>query len=301
MSTPSSSAPSWHTLSLPDLVSHLRASLRQRPGTCAREWLLDPSPPRPRARLEDAVALLLKGFVAPAEEEDPLLLGDLLTLVEGLQVQSAREALGALVLGGRSFAAEDPTLPSRLRLVLLGLRRDAESSPGFWQELGGGSSFSDSPRLDFSEGGLLPGDAAPQVNDPSRVFQLVSDVVSGKVSDRSSYTGTSGLSGRHADFAARAASSLGLLQILPGGIFRATPLARELPQATDPTGAPARRAALARHPLVEVLLASGLSGPPLRAASLSLVESRTPLTGTTAERRALCLLRWVEWWKEGGR
>lgn len=280
-----------------------------------------------RGRIEDAIALLLKGFVAPHEEADPTLLARLVGLVHRLRVLPAREPLAALVVGGHfdGLGPGGPLGPD-LRRALLDLRREQEPFADFWRALEGslprdvlggnpaatraagsppvggtwGEGRPDSAAPMASGGAALPGEMVPQINDPMRAFELLDEVRAGRVGDRGSYARLAEVSPRHADFVARAATSLGLLWIHEGGGYSPTEAGRELPPAADPAGAEVRREIVGAHPLVALLIPMSAADVDLRGRARELIEARSPLRGTTADRRALALVRWVEWWKEGG-
>ncbi|MCK6527865.1 hypothetical protein L6R50_10005 [Myxococcota bacterium] len=324
---------------LASLVPWLRArllglELDPAPGTTGEppeafvEWAArHGTSPEFRARIEDAIALLLKGFVAPQEEADPALLARLLGLVHRLRILPAREPLAALVVGGHfDGLGPDGPLGTGLRVALLDLRREQEPFTDFWRALegslprdvlgghpaapgatggspaggAGGEEGPDASAPPVAGDETLPGAMVPQIADPIRAFELLDEVRAGRVGDRGSYARAAEVSPRHADFVARAAASLGLLWIHIGGGYSPTEAGRDLPPAADPAGAVVRRGIVGAHPLVAPLIPVSDAGVDLRSRARELIEARTPLRGTTADRRAMALARWVEWWKEGG-
>jgi len=288
-----------------------------------RSILVDPDKPAPpRARevsdlpspnlgsepglehLHDAICLLLMRYLSPAREGDPALLSSLLDLAAELRIQGAREVVAGLLFGGSYRGIRGPSGPLETQLVET-LRRCGLTEPLSEFPLpvvepdGPGDDAAEDAPTQGSEDSLR-GDQIPQVNDPDQVFGLV-DAIGEGIADRRSFAGFARVSVRQADFIARAAGSLGLVEILSGGEYRLTEAGAALPAAEDPAGREARHRAVGRHPLLRALALDRVDSLPDLDDIEQLLQERSDLGPGTIRRRAQALRRWVEWWASGGR
>ena len=189
----------------------------------------------PLDHLADAVCLGLQRYLSPAREGDPVLLEDLLHLALRLRVDGARETVAGLLIGGayRDQEGADGPLDDQMVKVLqaCGLG-DAERR--LLRELTGDGAVAEESEPaevplslpgsgDGEPPAVVPGDQVPQVNDPDQVFAFV-DAVKEGVTDRRAYADHARVSIRQADFVARAAAALGLVQVERGGVFQVTEL-----------------------------------------------------------------------------
>ncbi len=267
--------------------------------------------------LHDALAALLQRFMSPAREGDPRLLAEALDLAARLEAPAAREVVAGLLIGGayREMEVGGRTLEARMVDVLRATTPDeaqraamleaiaglvgdpAEPSPAGEGDAGGVSSADDEAGAGAD---IIAGDQVPQVNDPDQVFAFI-DALGEGIEDRKEYARHARVSVRQADFIARAASSLGLVQIHPGGHYELLDLARSLPRADDPAGREARHRIVGDHPLLRALDLQVSAVLPDLAVLEDLLSRRTELGPGTIRRRAQALRRWVEWWASGGR
>ncbi len=266
----------------------------------------------PLDHLADAVCLGLQRYLSPAREGDPVLLEDLLHLALRLRVDGARETVAGLLIGGayRDQEGADGPLDDQMVKVLqaCGLG-DAERR--LLRELTGDGAVAEESEPaevplslpgsgDGEPPAVVPGDQVPQVNDPDQVFAFV-DAVKEGVTDRRAYADHARVSIRQADFVARAAAALGLVQVERGGVFQVTELGGRVPFAEDPAGRGVRHQIVADHPLIRALGLQDASSLPSLEQIQELLADRTELGAGTIRRRAQALRRWVEWWASGGR
>jgi len=259
--------------------------------------------------LPDALCMLLQRYLSPAREGDPVLLGELLRLVQDLRPTGAREVVTGLLLGGayRGVAGPYGRLEQQMLRVLQrmeledaerGLLQQLLAEPAPAEEPAEPPEPSTAPEAEDPE--VLRGDQVPQVNDPDQVFSFVAAVADG-VNSRRSYAHHARVSVRQADFIARAAASLGLVRIVGGGNYELTELGASLPGAEDPAGREARHQIVGGHPLMTALEIQVGDTLPQIPQIEALLLARTALGAGTVRRRAQALLRWVEWWASGGR
>ncbi len=270
-------------------------------------------PEEPLAELEDAVCLLLQRFLSPAREGDPRLLSDLLYLALRLRVAGARETVAGLLIGGayRDQEGPDGPLEDQMVKVLQACGVD-DDQRRLLRELIGGAAGEDPERTSAESGSLLPslgdeepptilpGDQVPQVNDPDQVFGFV-DAVKEGIANRRAYADHARVSIRQADFVARAAAALGLVEVARGGLFEITERGLRLPFTEDPVGRAIRHQVVGEHPLIRALDLQDAETLPTLERIQDLLASRTELGPGTIRRRAQALRRWVEWWASGGR
>ncbi|MFH1475566.1 MAG: hypothetical protein ABIG85_06880, partial [Chloroflexota bacterium] len=148
--------------------------------------------------------------------------------------------------------------------------------------------------------GKLTGDQVPQVNDLDQVFAFV-DAVRRGITNRRDFARFSRVSVRQANFIARAASSLDLVVVNPGGEYVLSAPGAGLPASDDPAGREIRHAIVGRHPLLRGLQLEDTEELPGVPQLEHLLASQTELGPGTIRRRAQALKRWVEWWASGGK
>jgi len=256
--------------------------------------------------LHDTVCMLLMRYLSPAREGDPALLSSLLDLAAELRIQGAREVVAGLLFGGAYRGITGPSGSLERQLVET-LRACGVTGP-FPDVFGADARAVAAPVAPSVTEGVVPqrdasllrGDQVPQVNDPDQVFGLV-DAIGEGIADRRAYARFARISVRQADFIARAAASLGLVDVLPGGEYRLTQAGDALPAAEDPAGRVARHRAVGRHPLLRALGLDRADSLPELAELEQLLSEQTDLGPGTIRRRAQALRRWVEWWASGGR
>ena len=252
---------------------------------------------------------LLRRFLSPAREGSPELLESLLQLCCQLRPGGASEVLAGLLAGGAyaGLSSQHGSLEARLLEALhaCGLgdagRASLERALGRLEQAPPQPSPEPAaPLVEEAVGERLPGDMVPQVNDPDQVFALI-DAVSDGVTDRRSYARVARISVRQADFIARAASSLGIVELHSGGEYSLTEAGAELPAADDPAGREIRHRTVGSHPLLVDLGLERVEELPAIEELRKLLGRRTSLGEGTIRRRAQALRRWVEWWASGGR
>lgn len=266
----------------------------------------------PLDQLSDGVCLALQRFLSPAREGDPRLLGELLHLALRLRIDGAKETIAGLLIGGAYRGQEGPEGPldEQMATVLRACGLDDDERGLLRGLLGDRSEDVErvTPEAPVSLPGLgdgkppaiFPGDQVPQVNDPDQVFAFVDGVKEG-IADRRAYAEHARVSIRQADFVARAAAALGLVQVERGGVFQVTELGLRVPFAEDPAGRAIRHQIVAEHPLVQALDLQDTETLPTLDRIQVLLAERTELGTGTIKRRAQALRRWVEWWASGGR
>jgi len=262
--------------------------------------------------LHDAVCLLLMRYLSPAREGDPVLLSSLLDLATELRLPGAREVVAGLLVGGayRDIAGPSGSIEAQLirtlRSVGLADTGDDPVRQLLQDLLEAGDQADDALVVEspVPEPPAVPtkltGDQIPQVNDLDQVFAFV-DAVRRGVANRRDFARFSRVSVRQADFVARAAASLGLVAVHPGGEYALTDLGTELPSADDPAGRDTRHAIVGRHPLLRALDLEDTDDLPDLPQLERLLTAQTDLGPGTIRRRAQALRRWVEWWASGGR
>jgi len=259
--------------------------------------------------LPDALCLLLQRYLSPAREGDPALLGELLRLTDELRPAGASEVITGLLLGGAYRAIAGPHGPLERQMVQVLLRSGLDDAErGLLQQLLEGPP-EDSPEPEAPEPealaeehdpSILRGDQVPQVNDLDQVFAFV-DAVGRGIDSRREFAHHARVSVRQADFIARAAASLGLVEIAAGGHYALTAVGASLPGAEDSAGRESRHRFVGGHPLMRALdMQVGDNLPQIQEIE-NLLLTRTALGPGTVRRRAQALLRWVEWWASGGR
>ena len=260
--------------------------------------------------LHDAVCLLLMRFLSPAREGDPILLSSLLDLAAELRLSGAREVVAGLLVGGGYRDIVGPAGPIEDQMIRtlrsVGLA-DSGDDPvrQLLQELLDADTLQ-APDVEppAADPPLAPtkltGDQIPQVNDLDQVFAFV-DAVRRGVANRRDFARFSRVSVRQADFVARAAASLDLVAVHPGGEYALTDLGADLPAAADPSGRDTRHAIVGRHPLLRALDLEDVEDLPELPQLERLLTAQTDLGPGTIRRRAQALRRWVEWWASGGR
>lgn len=255
--------------------------------------------------LHDAACLLLKRFLSPATESDPAVLSALLDLVGELRLGGARELVAGLLFGG--MYAQDGPKGSLEAQLLRTLNRCGGDSAPMLKLLGDldepaepGDETQEATESPGQQDELLRGDQVPQVNDPNQVFAFL-DAVGEGIGDRRAYARFARVSVRQADFIARAAASLGLVDVVSGGVYELTETGKSLPPSEDPSGQVARHRIVGRHPLIRALALDGSDGLPEVPELEQLLSARTHLGAGTIRRRAQALRRWVEWWGAGGK
>ncbi len=256
--------------------------------------------------LPDALCLLLQRYQSPAREGDPVLLGELLRLAGELQPHGAREVIAGLLVGGAYRGITGPHGPLERQMVRVLQRAGLEEAErGLLQQLleeppEEPPAPEPAPEREDLDPNKLRGDQVPQVNDPDQVFAFIESVGRG-VDSRRSYAHHARISVRQADFIARAAASLGLVRIEPGGNYELTERGAALPPAEDPGGRAQRHRIVGEHPLMRALDVQVEETLPQIPQIEDLLLTHTALGAGTVRRRAQALLRWVEWWASGGR
>ncbi len=264
-------------------------------------------------QLQDAACLLLKRYLSPATEGDVVLLSSLLTLGAEFSMAGTREVVAGLLVGGHYQGLDGPNGPLERQMlaVLKATARDdmeRESLMGQLQQLVDAQLPAEQPAISLSsddaeEAGAvvqLTGEQVPQVNDPDQVFAFVESLKEG-ISDRREYSRLARISIRQADFIARAASSLGLVENLPGGRYKITERGSKMPAVADPAGREVRHRVVGAHPLLKILGLQMTDTLPTVPQLEALLTQHTALGSGTIRRRAQALRRWVDWWASGGR
>lgn len=257
--------------------------------------------------LPDALCLLLQRYLSPAREGDPALLGELLRLTDELRPVGGSEVITGLLLGGAYRGIVGPHGPLERQMVQVLLRSGLDDAErGLLQLLLEGLP-EDSPEpvapepTEEHDPSILRGDQVPQVNDPDQVFAFI-DAVGRGIDSRREFAHHARVSVRQADFIARAAASLGLVEIAAGGHYTLTAAGASLPGAEDTAGRESRHRFVGGHPLMRALDLGhvGDNLPQIQEIE-DLLLTRTALGPGTVCRRAQALLRWVQWWASGGR
>jgi hypothetical protein len=307
---------------VPDDLNHMADDLRTYildPDRVADDTLVDDSGfPAPLVgagtgvdHLHDAVCLLLMRYLSPAREGDPVLLSSLLDLAAELRLPGAREIVAGLLVGGAYRGIAGPAGPIEPQMIRtlrdVGLA-DAGDDP-IRKLLHDLLEEPDAVAIDISDHDepdepaaptRLTGDQVPQVNDLDQVFAFV-DAVRRGVANRRDFARFSRVSVRQADFVARAAASLDLVAVHPGGEYALTDLGTDLPPADDASGRDLRHTIVGRHPLLRSLDLEDTDALPELPQLERLLAAQTELGPGTIRRRAQALKRWVEWWASGGR
>jgi len=259
--------------------------------------------------LHDAVCLLLMRYLSPAREGDPVLLSSLLDLAAELRLPGAREIVAGLLVGGSYRDIVGPAGP--LEAQMLHTLRDvglADTGDDPFRKLLQDLLAEPAPDAaaptepvteDLSASTRLTGDQVPHVNDLDQVFAFV-DAVRRGISNRRDFARFSRVSVRQADFVARAAASLDLVIVHPGGEYALTDRGIDLPPADDPNGRDTRHTIVGRHPLLRCLDLDDIDALPELPHLERLLAAQTDLGPGTIRRRAQALKRWVEWWASGG-
>jgi hypothetical protein len=259
--------------------------------------------------LHDAVCLLLMRYLSPAREGDAALLSSLLDLAAELRLAGAREIVAGLLVGGAYRGVTGPAGPIEAQMIRT--LRDVGLADGgddpirkllhdLLEETDVTAPVDAAPEPEEPPAPTrLTGDQVPQVNDLDQVFAFV-DAVRRGVANRRDFARFSRVSVRQADFVARAASSLDLVAVHPGGEYALTDLGDELPPSDDPTGRELRHTIVGRHPLLRSLDLEDTDALPELPQLERLLAAQTELGPGTIRRRAQALKRWVEWWASGG-
>lgn len=306
---------------VPDDLNHMADDLRTfilEPDRVADDAVVDdrgfPAPvvgaDNGLDHLHDAVCLLLMRYLSPAREGDPVLLSSLLDLAAELRLPGAREVVAGLLVGGayRDIAGPGGPIESQMIRTLrdVGLAETGDDPiHRLLHDLldGSGADAAVDPEPEPDEPlapTRLTGDQVPQVNDLDQVFAFV-DAVRRGIANRRDFARFSRVSVRQADFVARAAASLDLVAVHPGGEYALTALGDELPPSEDPSGRELRHTIVGRHPLLRALALEDTDALPELPQLERLLAAQTELGPGTIRRRAQALKRWVEWWASGGR